>query len=132
MEYPLSVSTPSVPVIGWLELRGLRCRGRHGSSPGEQETERELVVDVRVQTDLGPAVAADALDAALDIAALAETVRAAVAGPPRVLLERVAWDSAQAVLRRFGAVTEVQVRLAKPEPAGLGAAEEAVEVRLRR
>jgi len=59
-------------------------------------------------------------------------VREVVGGPPRVLLETVVIAVARAVLSRFAALEEVRVRLSVAEPAGLDAAEEAIEVTLAR
>lgn len=89
-------------------------------------------MDLAVKTDLAPAVSQDGLEATLDLAALAATAREVVAGPPRTLLEGVAVAIARAVLERFPLALEVQVRLVKPDPPGLDAAEEAVELALRR
>lgn len=113
-------------------MRGLRCRGRHGAYPGEQDAPRTFLVDLAVEADLAPAVAQDRLDAALDLAALAATAREVVAGPPRTLLESVAVAIANAILERFPAALEARVRLVKPDPPGLDAADEAVELALRR
>jgi dihydroneopterin aldolase len=55
-----------------------------------------------------------------------------VAGPPRALLERVALDVARTLLRRFPSVEQARVRVTKPEPPGLDAADEAVELTLAR
>ncbi|MGH2499571.1 MAG: dihydroneopterin aldolase [Candidatus Limnocylindria bacterium] len=117
---------------GVLELRGLRCRGRHGAYPAERETERDFLVDLAVRADLAEAVRSDSLAAATDLAALAATAREAVAGSSRSLLERVAADVADAILERFAGADEVRVRVAKPDPLGLDAAEEAVELRRAR
>ena len=125
-----SVEPPSVP--GWLELRGLRCLGRHGASPAEQATERVFVVDVAIHLDLGPAAATDSLAVAVDFAALADAVRRVVADRPRTLLEALAVTIAQAILEGFVAADGARVRVAKPQPPGLDAAEEAVEIELRR
>jgi dihydroneopterin aldolase len=47
-------------------------------------------------------------------------------------VERITFDVARSVLARFPAVSEARVRVLKPEPVGLGADAEAVEVVLRR
>jgi dihydroneopterin aldolase len=59
-------------------------------------------------------------------------VREEVARTSRVLVERMTADVARAVLQRFGEVGVVQVKVTKPEPAGLEAAAEAVEITLER
>lgn len=123
-------SSETSPIPGWLELRGLRCLGRHGAYPGEQEAERVFLVDVAIHLDLGPAAATDDLAAAVDFAALADTVRGVVADRPRTLLEALALAIAQAVVQQFVAADRARVRVAKPQPPGLDATEEAVEIEL--
>ena len=58
--------------------------------------------------------------------------RQSVAAQPRRLLETIAVHAARGVLARYAAVQEVRLRVVKPEPAGLDAAEESVELRLSR
>jgi dihydroneopterin aldolase len=119
-------------VTGRLEIRGLRCRGRHGSSAERREVEAVFLVDLRVGLDLEPAARSDDLAGAVDLAELAATVREVVGGESRVLLETVAVAIAHAVLGRFPALEEVRVRMRVSEPPGLDAAEELVEVTLGR
>ncbi|MGI9147054.1 MAG: dihydroneopterin aldolase [Chloroflexota bacterium] len=119
-------------MIGRLVIRGLQCTGRHGSTPAQREVESNFLVDLSVQTDLEPAASNDDLSRAVDLAALAATVREVVGGQSRVLLETVVVAIARALLARFAALEEVRVRLSVPQPAGLEAAEEAIEVLLVR
>jgi dihydroneopterin aldolase len=67
----------------------------------------------------------------VDLADLAQTVRESLA-EPRLLLETAAVHAARAVIQRYPRVNDVDLRVGKPEPAGLDAAEEAVRVRLAR
>jgi dihydroneopterin aldolase len=92
----------------------------------------DYLVDIAVSVDIADAVARDDLAAAIDIAEVAACVRAEVARRPRVLLERVAADVAHALLERFERVTEARVKIEKPEPDGLNAAAEAVELTMAR
>lgn len=117
---------------GTIEIRALRCRGRQGTTADERAREQGYLVDVVVRTDLADAVRADDLGAALDISALARVVRETVAERPRALVERITFDVARTVLARFPSVSETRVRVLKPEPDGLEAAAEAVELVLRR
>jgi dihydroneopterin aldolase len=96
-------------VEGTIEIRALRCRGRQGTTTDERAREQSYLVDVVVRTDLADAVRADDLASALDISALAKVVRESVAERPRA-----------------------RVRVLKPEPDGLEAGGEAVELVLRR
>jgi len=117
---------------GRIIIRGLRCQGRQGPTPIDQQQANEYLVDVALSVDIADAVRRDELAAALDIAEVASVVREEVARRPRTLLERMTSDVARALLQRFERVTEVQVRVEKPEPSGLGAAAEAVELTLSR
>ena len=98
--------------------------------PEEQASERLFLVDVAVRTEVGRPASSDDLSDALDLACLAETVQEIVAGPQRKLLESLALAAARAVLQRFAQALEVKVRVRKPDPPGLEAAEEAVSVEL--
>jgi dihydroneopterin aldolase len=117
---------------GRIIIRGLRCRGRQGPTPADQQHAQDYLVDVELSVDVADAATRDDLAAALDIAKVASLVRDEVARRPRVLLERMASDTAQALLGRFDQVTEVRVRVEKPEPRGLDAAAEAVELTIAR
>lgn len=117
---------------GTIEIKALRCRGRQGTTPEERKREQQYLVDIALRTDLADAVRADDLGSALDISLLAKVVREAVAERPRALVERITFDVARAVLARFPAVSEARVRVLKPEPDGLDASAEAVELVLRR
>lgn len=117
---------------GAIEIRGLRCTGRQGTTDEERAKVQEYLVDVRIEADLSRAVASDDLKDAIDISAVASTVRAAVADRPRTLVERITADVARALLERFAEVRSVRVRVLKPRPAGLDADGEAVEIALAR
>ena len=117
---------------GRIIIRGLRCRGRQGPTPGDQQHLQDYLVDLELSVDVAGAASTDDLAAALDITAVASLVRDEVARRPRVLLERMTADVARALLARFERVTEVQVKVEKPEPDGLDAAAEAVELTMAR
>ena len=117
---------------GWVSIRGLRCRARQGVTEEQRAQESDYLVDVWLRTDLHDAVERDDLDAAIDISAMATTVREEMARRPRALVERMAGDVARAMLERFAAADEVRVRVEKQEPEGLDADAESVELRLAR
>lgn len=121
---------PQMP--GRIVIRGLRCRGRQGITPADQQQAHDYLVDVALTVDIADAVAKDDLAAALDISEVAACVRAEVARRPRVLVERIAADVARALLERFAEITAARVKVEKPEPAGLDAAAEAVELTISR
>jgi 7,8-dihydroneopterin aldolase/epimerase/oxygenase len=122
----LSGHTPEIP--GRVALRGLRCSATQGDPPAGTL----LLVDVSIEIDLSAVAESDAYADVVDLADLAESMRRAVAAQPRRLLETIAVHAARDVLARYAAVHKVRLRVIKPEPAGLDAAEESVEVRLSR
>src|SRR2546425_3985537 len=117
---------------GRIRIRGLRCRGGQGPTPADQQQAHDYLVDIELSVDIADAVAKDDLAAALDISEVASCVRDEVARRPRVLLERMTADVARVLLDRFERVTEVRLKVEKPEPAGLDASAEAVELTLAR
>src|SRR6266702_8726871 len=102
---------PALP--GRIEIRGLRCRGRQGITPADQQQAHDYLVDVGLSVDIADAVAKDDLAAALDISDVAACVREEVARRPRVLLERMTSDVATALLTRCGKGTEARVKVEK-------------------
>lgn len=110
-------------VPGRISLVGLRCH---------VDGDPQVLVDLSIGVDLARPATSDALEDAVDLAALADTVRQTVVGAKRTLLEAVAVDLAREVMARFGPVEDVDVTVRKLEPAGLDAAEEKVQVRLDR
>ena len=119
-------------MLGWVELHGLRCQGRHGVYPEEQASPRLFLVDLAVRTEIGTAARSDDLSDTLDLAGLAETVREVIGGPSRRLLESLTLHVATAILQRFDAAQEVHLRVRKPDPPGIEAAEESVAVEVSR
>ena len=117
---------------GRIIIRGLRCQGRQGPTPADQEHAQDYLVDLELSVDVADAATKDDLAAALDIAKVAALARDEVARRPRVLLERMTADVAQALLEQFDQVTAVRVKVEKPEPGGLDAAAEAVELTISR
>lgn len=97
---------------GTIEIHGLRC-------PGGDVTGGEHLVDVWVDADLDRAIASDSLDAAIDIAAIAATIRRALDTGPRRRLDDMAGDAARAILGRFSEVRAVRLRLTAPTAGGV-------------
>src|SRR5437016_10918696 len=84
---------PALP--GRIEIRGLRCRGRQGITPTDQQQAHDYLVDVALSVDIADAVVKDDLAAAVDITEVAACVREEVARRPRALLERMTTDVAR-------------------------------------
>jgi 7,8-dihydroneopterin aldolase/epimerase/oxygenase len=115
-----------------IELRGLKVRGNHGVFDHERRDGQDFVVDITVWIDLQAAAASDDLADTLDYGALALRAADVVAGPPRKLIETVAGEIAEDVMRD-DRVHAVEVVLHKPSaPIPLDFADVAVVARRSR
>lgn len=97
-----------------IELRGLKVRGNHGVFDYERADGQEFVVDVTVWIDLVDAAASDDLADTYDYSVLAERAAAIVAGEARNLIETVAGEIAEDVMRDHR-VHAVEVTVHKPQ-----------------
>jgi 7,8-dihydroneopterin aldolase/epimerase/oxygenase len=118
-------------IVGTVLLTGLRCGGRHGNADADGPAQLFLA-DVSIEVDLESVAVSDSYADVVDLSALAATVREVVGGPPKQLLETVAVLVARRVLEEYPLVRRVRLRLARPDPPGLDADQEAVEVALER
>jgi dihydroneopterin aldolase len=115
-----------------IELRGLRVRGNHGVFEHERRDGQDFLIDVTLWLDLAAAAASDDLADTYDYGALAQTAAEVVAGPPRNLIETVAAEIADDVLRDER-VRAVEVTVHKPSaPIPLTFADVAVVARRSR
>ena len=67
---------------GRIVIRGLRCRGRQGTTPIEQQQAHDYLVDVSLSVDVAEAVERDDLAAALNISEVAVCVTCAATRQP--------------------------------------------------
>ncbi len=96
-----------------IELRGMSFQGRHGVRSEERAQAQEFRVDIRVEADLTDAARTDHLeDRQLRAAA-----REAIEGESKKLLESLAGEIAERILR-LPRVQGVSVRIAK-RPASM-------------
>jgi dihydroneopterin aldolase len=95
-----------------ISLRGIRARGHHGASPGEQDQPQDFVVDLDVEVP----VAADELERTVDYRQLTRAARDAVANSSFALLESLAEQVALSVQRLDGVVS-VTATVHKPVAA---------------
>jgi 7,8-dihydroneopterin aldolase/epimerase/oxygenase len=97
-----------------IELRGLTVRGRHGVFDHERTESQDFVVDISVWIDLVDAAVSDDLADTYDYGVLAERAAAIIAGPPRNLIEAVAGEIAEDVMKDER-VHAVEVTVHKPQ-----------------
>ena len=97
-----------------IELRGLIFRGHHGVFDHERADGQDFVVDITVWIDLADAAASDDLADTYDYGVLAERAAAVIAGPARNLIEAVAGEIAEDVMKDRR-VHAVEVTVHKPQ-----------------
>jgi dihydroneopterin aldolase len=97
-----------------IELRGLTVRGNHGVFDHERSDGQDFVVDITVWIDLVDAAASDDLADTFDYGVLAERAAAVIAGPARNLVETVAGEIAENVIKDHR-VHAVEVTVHKPQ-----------------
>ena len=95
-----------------IRLEGLSLFGHHGARPFEKEAGQRLEMDLELDPNDDRAETSDRLADAVDYDALYRTVRETVEGHSFHLLERLAAETAEAILARFE-VRRVRVRIAK-------------------
>ena len=95
-----------------IRLEGLSVFGHHGARPYEKEAGQRLEVDLELEPTDDRAERTDKLGDAVDYDALYRTVRETVEGNSFHLLERLAAETAEAILARFD-VRRARVRIAK-------------------
>jgi FolB domain-containing protein len=95
-----------------IEIRGLRVTTHIGAFVAEREKPQELHVDLRFFPKLRFSQMPDAIDAAVDYAAVADRVVRIAAERPRQLIETLADEIATAILLEY-AVTRVEVQVRK-------------------
>ena len=97
-----------------IELRGLKVRGSHGVFAHERADGQDFVVDITVWIDLADAAASDDLADTYDYGVLAERAAAVIAGQARNLIETVAGEIAEDVMKDHR-VHAVEVTVHKPQ-----------------
>lgn len=112
-----------------ITLTGLELPGYHGVYPEEKRDGQLFVVDITVWLDLTDAAATDDLTRTANYGELAELAAGIVTGPPRDLIEAVAAEIADEIMRRYP-VHAAEVTVHKPAaPIPLSFADVAVTIR---
>src|SRR5919202_1633793 len=96
-----------------ITLTGLRVRANHGVFDHEKRDGQDFVVDVTVWVDLP---ATDKLADTVDYGSLASRVASIVGGPTRDLIETVATETAEDLMRWDPRLHAAEVTIHKPNP----------------
>lgn len=112
-----------------ITVHGIEVWAHHGVGSGERENGQPFVVHVTLEVDLSEAVASDDLTDTVDYAEVAAEVASIAGEGPHDLIEKVAGDVAQALLRR-PRVRAAEVTVEKPHaPLPVPAAGVSVTIR---
>lgn len=100
---------------GHIALEGLEFHAFHGVYPHERESGNWFEVDIAVETDFSAAVRHDDLSGTVNYETLYALVKAEMEKPSK-LLETVAEQIIQNVLRELPVVLQVELSIAKINP----------------
>jgi dihydroneopterin aldolase len=90
--------------------------GYHGVFPEENKLGQRFIVDLTVLLDLQKAGQTDQLEYSVNYAELYRICKEIVEGEPVQLIETLAERIAAAIIKEFQAVSEVIVKVIKPDP----------------
>ncbi|MBT2688740.1 dihydroneopterin aldolase [Bacillus sp. ISL-47] len=90
--------------------------GYHGVFPEETRLGQRFVVDLIVETDLKKAGETDDLDDSINYGELYTVCKEVVEGKPYKLVEAVAEKLAGDLLERFPPISQLTVKVIKPDP----------------
>ncbi|MFH0882087.1 MAG: dihydroneopterin aldolase [bacterium] len=107
-----TVKTDDLEGLDVIRVHDMVFSARHGCSAAERELGALFSVSVELYLDTRPAAGSDNLAITADVAKVYKTVKEIVQGPPRNLLEAIAEDIAEALLKRFP-VEAVRVKFHK-------------------
>ena len=95
-------------------LNGMEFMGRHGCSEEERKHLQPFIVDIELYLDLSTAGKSDKLTDTVDYVQVFNEMKKIVTGTPRNLIETVAEDIAQSLLKQFIQIETVKVTIHKP------------------
>ena len=90
--------------------------GYHGVFPEENRLGQRFIVDLAVSLDLKKAGETDNLEYSVNYGELFQVCQRIVEGNPYKLVEAVAENIAGAILNEFPLITDVKVKMIKPDP----------------
>lgn len=98
-----------------IEIKGLFGFGYHGLFEDERENGQGFLVDAELEIDLADASRSDLLTDTINYSAVCDLILTQIVGPPVSLIERLAGQIAELILREFPKVKRVIVTVHKPD-----------------
>ena len=97
-------------------LNGIEVKGKHGCTEFERQHAQLFVVDVELYLDLSRASKTDDLGDTINYVQILTDIKKIVGGTPRNLIETVAQDICEILLRKYFLLDGLKITLHKPEP----------------
>lgn len=97
-------------------LTGIEVLGRHGCSELERQHEQLFVVDAELYLNLSRSSKTDDLGDTIDYSQVLIDIKKIVGGTSRNLIETVAWDICEILLRKYFLLDGLKITLHKPAP----------------
>ena len=95
-------------------IKDLLLRGIIGINPEERVNKQDILINIVMFADIGPAAVSDAIDDAVNYKTITKRIIKHVEESADFLVEKLVSDIAQLILSENEAVQKVQVRLEKP------------------
>ena len=97
-------------------LTGLKILGRHGCSDFERQHDQTFIVDAELYLDLSRAGKSDDLGDTIDYMQVISDIKKIVGGASRNLIETVAQDICDLLLKKYFLLDGLKITLHKPAP----------------
>ena len=97
-------------------LTDIEVTGRHGCTAAERQIEQLFVVDAELYLDLSRAGKSDDLNDTIDYTQVVDDIRKIVGGVPHNLIEAVAQEIAETLLRKYFRLNGLKIVLTKVDP----------------
>lgn len=98
-----------------IEIKGLFGFGYHGLFDDERENGQGFLVDLILNMDLSKVSQSDLIDDTINYSTVCDLVLAQIIGPPVTLIERLAGQIAELILRDYPKVESLRVTVHKPD-----------------
>jgi 7,8-dihydroneopterin aldolase/epimerase/oxygenase len=105
-----------VSALDKIYVNQMEFYGYHGVFPEETRLGQRFVVDLMVLIDLKKAGKSDQLEHSVNYGELYQVCKEIVEGKPFKLVEAVGERIAETVLKQFSLVSEVTIKVIKPDP----------------
>lgn len=98
-----------------IEITGLFGFGYHGLFDDERENGQGFFVDAILNMDLSKASRSDSIDDTVNYSTLCDLILEEIVGPPVSLIEKLAVQIAERILREYPKVDSVRITVHKPD-----------------